>query len=127
MKLTNRELLNFMNSQLGNKHLPVKVTFAIAANAAEADIKQKAYEESKKKLIEKHAKKDKDGNPVIEDKQYVFKDPVKWEKEIVELFDAEVEMNVTTVKLKDLAKCDEAEFDSLTVNELSAIRFMIEK
>lgn len=126
MKIKNRELINFVNSQLGNKHLPVRVMFAISANAEEADGKLKAYEESRKKLIDKHARKDENGEPVVEGTDYVFNDQDKWTEDIQELLNIEVDVNIITVKLEDIAKCDEAEFDSLTVNEISVIRFMIE-
>ena len=127
MKIKNRELLNFANSPLGNKQLPVKLMFAISANAEEATGKIKAYEEARKKLIDKYAKKDENGEPIVEGSNYVFEDHVKWNEAIQELLDAEVEMDVTTVILEDVAKCDEAEFDSLTVNEIGIIKFMIEK
>lgn len=126
MKIKNRELLNFVNSQLGSKHLPVKLMFAISANAAEVDGKLKAYDESKKKLVDKYVKKDENGEPIIEGNNYIFDDPVKWNEGITELLEMEFEANIVTVKLDDIAKCDEAEFDSLTVNEIGVIRFMIE-
>lgn len=127
MKIKNRELLNFVNSQLGNKRLPVKLMFAITANVEEAEGKIKAYEDSRKKLIDQYAKKDENGEPIVKGNSYVFEDQDKWTEVISDLLEMEVEMNMTVVSLDEVVKCDGAEFDSLTVNELSVIKFMIEK
>ena len=127
MKIKNRELVSFINSQLGDKHLPVKLMFAISANVEEVDGKIKAYDKAKKELIDKYAKKDENGEPVVEGINYVFEDQDKWINDITELLEMEVDVNIVSVTLEDIAKCDEAEFDSLTVNEISSIRFMIKE
>lgn len=127
MKITNKTILNFANLQLGGKHLPVKVAFAISTNAEAIGGALKAYNEQRNAMIEKYVEKDKKGNPVIkENGTYDIKDEEAWNKEIDELLDAEAEVAVTTIKMKDLAKCDEAGFDSLNLSEISMLRFMVE-
>ena len=127
MKVKNVEIINFANSTLANKKLPTKLSFAIAVNSEEAAKKIKVYDEERKKLAEQMAKKDEEGKPVIEDNYYIFEDPDAWSNTIQELLDTEVEVAMTTVTLDEVAKCDEPEFDALTIPELSVIKFMIEK
>ena len=127
MKVKNITLLNFVNSALVMKKLPTKLSFAIAINADEANKKVKLYDEERKKLAEKMAKKDEEGNPVIENDHYIFEDENAWDEVMRELLDTEVEVAMTTVTLDDVAKCDNPEFDTLTIPELSVIKFMIEK
>lgn len=125
MKVTNQEILNFAALQLKTKRLPVRVAYAISVNAAEAEAKIKAYDEQRKALLEQHAVKDENGEPVIENGNYKVVDPVDWNVDIQELLDTEAEMNVTTFSLDDLAKCDEPGFDTLSVAEITAMKFMI--
>lgn len=125
MKLTNDTIIKFANSPFGGKHLPVKLAYAIAANAEAVAGALKAYNEARQKLVEQFAKKDEEGNLLVEDEQYVIDDNDGWNEAVRELFEAEAEVNVTTVSLKELAKCDESEFDSLTVAEMAVLNFMI--
>lgn len=126
MKVTNQEILNFAALQMKTKHLPVRVAYAISVNAVEAEAKIKAYDEQRKALLQQHAVKDENGEPVIENGNYKVADPVRWNADIQELLEAEAEMNVTTFPLDDLAKCDDPDFDSLSVAEITAMKFMIE-
>lgn len=126
MKIRNQEILNFLSIKFGEKHLPIRVAYAIAVNVEEAAKKIKAYDELRIKLLEKYAEKDEEGKAIIEDDQYKVTDMEKFNEEFTELKETEVDMNVTTVSLDDLAKCDNPEFDSLTVPEISILSFMIE-
>ena len=127
MKITNRDLLDFNGSALGGKHLPTKLSFAIAVNAEEIEKKIKVYHEERIKLAEQYAEKDPDGNPVIVDDRYVINNQAEWDKAFKELQDTEVEVVITTVTLDDVAKCDDPRFDALTVYEMSLLKFMIEE
>ena len=83
------------------------------------------YNEHRTKLILEHCKKDENGNPLIEDDCYLFEDVAGWNKAIMELNLTEVEVDLTTVPVEVLEKCDEGSFDSLSVNEVNAMGFMI--
>lgn len=126
MKVTNQDILNFAALQLKNKRLPVRVAYAVSVNAAEAEAKIKAYDEQRKVLLQHHALKDGDGNPIIENGNYTVENPISWNNDIQELLNTEAEMTVTTFSLDDLAKCDGSDFDTLTVAEITAMKFMIE-
>jgi hypothetical protein len=127
MKLTNRKLIDIANVPLGQKYLPTKLSFAIAANVEEASKKIKIYDAERIKLAEKFCKRDENGDPVIEDNKYVFEVVIAWDKAVQELLDTEIEVAMTTVSFDDVARCDEPGFDKLTVSELALIRFMIEQ
>lgn len=125
MKLTNETILRFANSAFGGKHLPVKLAYAISVNAEAVSGALKAYNEARQKLVEQYAKKDEDGNTLIENEQYDIDDTDGWNEAVRELFGAEAEVNITTVTIEELARCDEPEFDSLTVAEMAILNFMI--
>jgi hypothetical protein len=125
MKVTNKDIIDFAALQLKNKKLPVRVAYAISVNSAEAEAKIAAYDEQRKVLLEKHAVKGEDGKFVIENGNFTVKDPIGWNNDIQELLNTEAEMNVTTFSLDDLAKCDNADFDTLTIAEITAMKFMI--
>lgn len=129
MKIKNQDIINFINTaaNIKHKHLPIKVAYAISVNVAEAESKFVAYEEQRKALLEKHVVKDEEGKMIIDNGSYTVADPDAWSSEIKELLDATAKMNVTTFTIEDLAKCDEPDFDSLTVSELAVLNFMIEK
>lgn len=126
MKIKNRDILRFANSAFGGKHWPVKLAFAISVNSEAVAAPLKAFDESRKKLAEEYAEKDADGKAVIEDNQYKIKDPVAFSEAYNELEEMEAEVNITTVKMKDIAKCDEPGFDTMSVSEMAVLKFMVE-
>lgn len=125
MKITNRQILGFLNSNIASKNLPVKLAYAIAANIEAVKPALEAYNRQRTDLIEKYAKKDEEGKPIAENGNYVFDDPEGWSSGISELLEAEAEISATTVPVDLLEKCDTEDFDSLNVADLSAINFMI--
>ena len=127
MKIKNQEIMNFLSVDFAKKHLPIRVGYAILVNVEEAAKKAKAFEEQRMKLVKEHAVKDENGEPVVVDNQYNIENLTEFNDEMSVLRETETEMNVTTVTLDDLAKCDDGCFDSLTVAEVAALNFMIEK
>ena len=125
MKLQNRTILNFLTADFRGKKLPLKLSFALKLNTDALKGSLNAYNEQRQELIDKHAEKDKDGQPVIKNNSYIMKDQAAWETDMNELLDMEVEANIKTVDLDTLEKCDLPEFDTLTVDEIEAIYFMI--
>ena len=125
MKITNHEILNFIQLKIGEKKLPVQLSYAISVNLAKLKPIIDVYNEHRMKLVMEHCKKDEYGNPLIEDDCYLFEDVAGWNRAIMELNLTEVEVDLTTVPIEVLAKCDEGSFDSLSVNEVNAMGFMI--
>ena len=125
MKITNHEILNFIQLKIGEKKLPVQLSYAISVNLTKLKPIIDVYNEHRMKLVMEHCKKDENGNPFIEDDCYLFEDVAGWNKAIMELNLTEVEVDLTTVPVQVLEKCDEGSFDSLSVNEVNAMGFMI--
>lgn len=125
MKITNQEILNFIQLDIGKKKLPIQLSYAISVNLAKFKPILDVYNEHRIKLVLEHCKKDENGNPLIEEDCYLFEDVAGWNKAIMELNQTEVEIDLTTVSIEVLAKCDESSFDRLSVNEVNAMGFMI--
>ena len=125
MKITNQEILNFIQLNIGEKKLPVHLSYAISVNLAKFKPIVDVYNEHRIKIVLEHAKKDENGNPLIEDDCYLFEDVAGVNNAIMELNRAAVEVDITTVPIEVVSKCEEASFDSLSVNEVNAMRFMI--
>ena len=125
MKITNQEILNFIQLNIGEKKLPVQLSYAISVNLAKFKPIVDVYNEHRTKLILEHCKKDENGNPLIEDDCYLFEDVAGVNEAIMELNKTPVEVDVTTVPFEVISKCDDGSFDRLSVNEVNAMGFMI--
>lgn len=79
------DLENFAMVKFAEKHLPVKLAFAIAANAEAMNGALKAFETNRIELLKRYADKDEEGNPVIEDDSYKLADVAEYVKELGEL------------------------------------------
>jgi len=124
MKLSNRELISNMQQLkvLAQRDLPIKVSYAIAKNMRIIEDELKVYEEERQRLLEKHGKKDNEGE-LITDKQgqVNFKDKKAWDKDIKELLDIEVEIKFHKFNIKHL------EGREISPGELIAMEHMIEE
>lgn len=127
MKLSNKTIVEFMKSDIVSKKLPVKFAFALSLNIAAISPAFKAYDEQRMLLLKSFAKKGDDNKPIVNDGSYVVDDVEGWNKSITELLEAEADINITTVDIGTLEKCDKDEFDTLSVQELVTISFMIER
>ena len=127
MKMTNQEIINFASAAFGNKKVPIKIAYAISKNAETVGAAFKAYEETRKKRLEEYAEKDEEGNPIIENGQYVVEDLAAWSEEIRELLEIETEVQVHKVSIDEFMKCDDSRFDVFSVSEMAILNFMIEE
>lgn len=125
MKLSNKKMIEFAKVDFASKKLPVKLAYALSLNIEAIRGALKVYDGQRMKLVEEYAKKDTDGKPVIEDNNFVVEDMAKWMAAIDELLATEAEVTITTINLDALEKCDSPDFDSLSVEELALMNFMI--
>ena len=128
MKITNRKILTDANflGQLTQKQLPIKISYALAKNISKIENELKIYNSEKDKLIDQYAIKDEKGNlKVDENNQFKVREEYKevWEKEIEELLDIEINLDVHKIKLDELmlSNCN------MTPAELMLIDYMIEE
>ena len=126
MKLSNEKIVNIINSigGLSTKQLPVKASYAISKNILKLEKEIKTYNSEREKLLDKYAEKDDEGKRVVNDtgniiidKQYVE----KWNKDIRELLDIEIEIDVHKFNISVLDGCN------ISTQELMLIDFMIEE
>lgn len=124
MKLTNKKILNnaMTIGVISNKELPVKVSYALAKNISKLEKELEIYNKEREKLIEKYSVKDDDNKTVIdENNQIKIQDKYleDWNKDIKELQEIEVEIDIHKFELEELNGY------SMTPAELMAIDYMI--
>ena len=117
-------------NQISSKRLPVLVSYAIRKNCNILIEELKDVSEVRCNILENYAKKDSDGNVVIEDGKYQFENTKLQEtalEEVNRLYDKEADIQVTTISLEELKAVDENElYDKLTGQEVDSLMFMIE-
>lgn len=117
-------------NQISSKRLPVSVSYAIRKNCNILIEELKDVSEVRCSILENYAKKDSDGNVVIEDGKYQFENTKLQEtalEEVNKLYDKEADIHVTTISLEELKAVDENElYDKLTGQEVDSLMFMIE-
>lgn len=126
IKLSNKEMLEKVNTlgEISTRRLPVKVSYAIAKNIGKVDRELKHYYKERQKLIEEYCLKEDNGDLKIDKDQNYCIDPklkADWEKDIKELQEIEVEIDIHKFKF-DLLNGYE-----MTPGELMCIDFMIEE
>ena len=118
--------------RLGDKHLPTSLQFAIARNRKVLADELQVLEEQRLKYSDETAKRDKDNNIVINEEKgtVVFADK-KAESEFgdkyKELLNTDTEINISAVKMDIIEKCEFDQYDSLTVDDVNALLFMLEE
>jgi sulfur relay (sulfurtransferase) DsrC/TusE family protein len=125
MKLSNERILNDSTrlSQLSQKELPVKVSYAIAKNMVKLEVELKTYNSEREKLIEKYSQKDENGKTVIgENNQIKLQEDhlEDWKKDIKELLDIESDIDIHKFSV------DTLEGFSMTPAEIMLIDYMIQ-
>jgi GTPase Era involved in 16S rRNA processing len=128
MKLTNRKILNDSNFLRGliHKQLPIKVSYAIAKNVSKIEKELEIYNKERQKLLDKYCVKDEKGNLVIdESNNYSIEEEYIdiCNKELNELLDIEVDIDIHKFKLNDLLQCNL----EVSPADLSLIDYMIEE
>lgn len=129
MKITNREIVKIFNGirTIEEKKLPVKLGFAINKNVKAMRGIAEAYDAERTKILDKYGQKDEDGQLEISGDEYVLTDKKAYAAEMNELLGIESELQVHTVTLDEIEKCDTEKFDALTPGELEILEFMIEE
>jgi hypothetical protein len=126
MKLSNEKLVNSIEvlSKLINMNLNIKASYMIARNISIIENEVSIYNSEREKLINKYGKKDEDGklklneNNTIQLEEDYLED---WNKDIKELLELEVDVNIEEINKEDLFKCN----CDISPRELILINFMI--
>lgn len=128
MKLKNKHIVVFLNTyeEMKGKKLPVKFGYAVKKNASALKDAAVAYTAERKEILDRYAKKDKNGKNIVENNCYVISDQEEYAKEIEELLEIETEAEIQKVSEEIIEKCDDPRYDPLTLEELAALEFMAE-
>lgn len=126
MKLSNEKLVNSIEvlSKLINMNLNIRASYMIARNISIIEKEISIYNSEREKLINKYGKKDEDGklklneNNTIQLEEDCLED---WNKDIKELLELEVDVNIEEINKEDLFKCN----CDISPRELILINFMI--
>ena len=125
MKLTNKKISNdsLLLMEIARKELPIKVSYAIAKNIAKIEKELEIYNSERQKILDKYCVKDENGkNKVDENNQLKIQEKYlkDWEKDIKELQNIDIEIDIHKFKLEELNEY------KMTPSELIAIDYMIE-
>ncbi|GAA0265272.1 hypothetical protein GCM10008922_25490 [Faecalicatena contorta] len=128
MKIRNSQIVNFINGvmNLKEKKLPIKLGYAITRNIKIMDPVATSYEEERQKILGKYAEKDDSGKFKVEDGSYIISDISGYEREMEELLGIENEMQLHTVTIEEIEKCDMEQFDALSVQDITLLDMMME-
>ncbi len=120
--------------KIAEKTFPAKVSYAIAKNLKLLESEYKDLEEQRIKICESYADKDENGKAMRQEKDgntvYVFSEDAQEQcnKEYAELLEEEVEVNIHTIDVAELDKCEESErFDIPTAADYITMDFMFKQ
>src|SRR5690606_34046326 len=88
---------------LSQKQLPIQVSYKIAKNIRNIEQDLVIYEQERQKLVDRYAEKDPEGKPKVNDNgNYVIKDKLNWNKDILELLNFETDVEIEKIDIKEL-------------------------
>lgn len=127
VKLKNREIqtLWMQMEQLGKKNFPVKLSFKLAKNKRLIAEIAEIIESQRKEICEKYAKKNENGEAVIDNGIYVIEDKKGLDHEYHELMEIETEVAFLAIQEADLEKCGEGRFDAISLDEMEILQKMM--
>ena len=116
--------------EINNKKLPTKLMFIISRDIKKAAEVVRDIDNSKNDLIDKYAERDKDGE-IVGSKDggtmISAKNIKKFYEELDQVLDVDIEISFEKVKMADIERCEEDCYDNLTVDEISALDYIIDE
>lgn len=120
MKIKNYEAVNTyakLGEILKNYSFKAKVCQAIVKNKNKLKEIVDNFDEARRTLVKSLAEKDENGEPIIENGNYVIKDKEKLNKEFAELYaiETEVELDMITVDDLEYKEINGADYEALSI------------
>lgn len=134
-----KKIREFNNGLAGlyNKNLPFKVSYAVQKNRSNISIAIELAAKKQDELINKYGEKDDKGNfvpskdeqgNVVEGTINVQKDKIaEFVKEMSALEDEDVDVEIMTVTMEEVEKCDNDRYDTLTPKDMETLMLMIKE
>ena len=95
--------------EISNKSLPIKTAYQLARLIRELDRESTTFDESRRKIIEKYAERDENGEFKQTDEGNIIIMPEQinaCNQEMAELLDTEIEINVEPIEIESLASIE---------------------
>lgn len=129
MKLTLKELTDKYKefSSIAVKRLPAKLSYAISKNMTMLEKEVKLIDDNRIKLAQTYAEKNEDGTPKIVENSFVISDIESFNRELMEYYKAETDVEVCKVNPSELDKLDDPRYDALSPAEIKSLQFMFEE
>ena len=126
IKLKITDIINSVSTlkELMSKPLKSRVAYKVARLAREVENEYRLYDEKRVDLIKKFANHDENGELVVDEEgsfSVADENVAEFRKELMELMDVEIELNVDKVSLDELDGCD------FTPNEMANIMVFVEE
>lgn len=100
------------------ERLPAKTAYWFARTLRELSEHMKDFEEARRNLLEKHAKKDKKGEFIVVNGEYDVRNRPAFDKEFRGLADQEISIKFEGVTLKQLGSADVRSIDQFSLGKL---------
>lgn len=134
-----KKIREFNNGLAGlyNKNLPFKVSYVVQKNRENISMAIKLAAEKQDDLINKYGQKDEDGNFVpskdengapVEGTISVAKENItEFVSEMSSLENEDVEIEIMTITMEELEKCDNDRYDTLSPKDMETLMLMIKE
>lgn len=130
IKLSDLENIIVGLGNLGEKRLPVKLSYAVTKNRKVLTAEYETLMEQRKSILEADCLKDESGKPVFDDNNAYQYETAEVKQDVLaavgELLGTETDVEIMTVALPAVERCDEPGFDTLTGADMTVLEFMIE-
>ncbi|WP_291653793.1 hypothetical protein [Clostridium sp.] len=126
MRISNEKLLSSVDilSKLMDMDLNIRVSYILARNISTIEKEITIYNNEREKLIKKYGVKDENENLKLnEDNTIQLKNECigNWNRDIKDLLDLEIDVNIELIDKEDLFKCN----CNISARELILIDYMI--
>lgn len=120
MKIKNYEAINTyakLGEILKNYSFKARVCQTIVKNKNKLKAIVETFDEARQTLVKSLADKDENGEPIIENNNYVIKDKIRLNNEFIELHEIETEVEFDKISVDDLAdkEINGADYEALSV------------
>ena len=126
MKTAEIKMINDNLANIRSKKLPIKMSFVLSRNLKKIDEVVKDVQNSMNDLLQKYGERDENGEIVVGANGSVRIDNFKdYMDEYDQIMDVDVDIILDKVSMSEVEKCENDGYDNLTVDEVSALEFMI--
>ena len=126
MKNIDLNVLHGKIQGLKEKKLPIRMALILNRNAKIINSAFEDIEEQRMNALRKYAEKDENGEIIVDESGNAkIKNTEDLISELDELYSTELDLQFEKISEADLEKCEDEKYDSLTVEEIDILSFMI--